>query len=217
MAEKRPSLTEIVDASLPRPPAAPKRVMGAPLPPPRPTLDRDGKTPPEPVVARRPTPQGTPAIRDLPPVSTPIPDSPPAPVSTPSIPVKIDRKGLRLSWSGIKPWLPYVGFALFGTGGWMAGMKLAGLTVAAVELRSLAAEKAAAKATEDANAAKDAEVKFEAKMNGKVGELAETWKGEADANRAERATALQHWRTTTQDLEEVKKRLPSIQGLPPRR
>jgi hypothetical protein len=153
-------------------------------------------------VARRLTPQGTPAIRDLPPVSTPIPNS----NATPSIPIslpdgsKLSRHTLRKLWVIVGPIVVTAATSVFGyLKGYAKGLEDAAERVA--KLETAASIEAQSRA------------KLEFRVTNTENELA----AEESSTRKERATALERWRTTTEDLEEVKKRLPSIQGLPPRR
>src|SRR5262245_37539979 len=63
--------------------------------------------------------------RDFPPELPPLPPvarrsySPP-PTSA-AEPFSVNRKGLRISWSAVKPLLPWIGLVLFGSGGFFTG------------------------------------------------------------------------------------------------
>jgi hypothetical protein len=136
---------------------------------------------------------------------------PPPRIDSASLPpVSFSKKGVRLSWSALKPFLPWIGLVFFGSGGFVtgawAGFKAMIFTIAAISSSATHAREDVVKVRED-------EAAYESRIDAQVSKLVNAWKVEAEANRAERATCEGKLRGLTGDLEDVKKSLPKIQGL----
>lgn len=145
--------------------------------------------------------------KPLPPPPTPSITPVPASVGVTSENVLVSDKGLRLrlTWAQIRSWL--LVFGIFGGGGFVAGAYAGFRTMVAVVAGITETEREHARLLGKQGAAIES---IMTRLDTDEGAM----KSEKDSNRAERATALQRLEGFAGDLEEVKKSLPKIQGLP---
>lgn len=122
--------------------------------------------------------------------------------------VRVDDRGVRvrLSWSNVKPYVPWIGLLFFGSGGW--------ITTRWAAWRSVEAEVAAMHANDDDHAKrlKALETKV-GRHDERLDEQQAAQASEAQSNRTERATR-DGWHRDDVDATETLKKAFRIEGLP---